>query len=78
MVQMVRAVDSISHALPRVNPQIRYWSQDIMVNSTASSNLNQSYRDVNQPIHVEPAAKLFLSPAALQVLQQLRDWDAHR
>ena len=78
MSLMIRAIDNVSHSLTRVNPQIRYWSQDIMVNSTGSSNLNKSYRDVNQPIHVEPAAKLLLSPAALQVLQQLRDWDAHK
>ena len=50
------------------NPQSRYWSQDIMVNSTGSSSLNRSYRDVNQPIHVEPAAKLYLSPEALSQL----------
>ena len=54
------------------NPQTRYWSQDILVNSTGSSSLNRSYRDVNQPIHVEPAAKLFLSLEALRILIDLR------
>jgi len=58
--------------LPRVNGQIRYHSQDIMVNSVGSSSLNQSYRNINQPIHVEPAAKLQLSPAALSYLQNNR------
>lgn len=52
------------------NPQTRYLSQDIMVNSTGSVSLNRSYRDVNQPIHVEPAAKLQLSPEALEYLQR--------
>jgi len=52
------------------NPQTRYLSQDIMVNSTGSVSLNRSYRDVNQPIHVEPAAKLELSPEALEYLQR--------
>jgi hypothetical protein len=41
-----------------------------MVNSTGSSSLNRSYRDVNQPIHVEPAAKLYLSPEALAQLSR--------
>ena len=50
------------------NPQTRYISQDILVNSIGSSSLNRSYRDVNQPIHVEPAAKLYLSPEALAQL----------
>jgi hypothetical protein len=52
------------------NPQYRYVSQDIMVNSTGSVSLNRSYRDVNQPIHVEPAAKLQLSPEALEWLRR--------
>ena len=51
------------HNIP--NPQVRYLSQDIMVNSTGSNSMNRSYRDVNNPIHVEPAAKLYLSPEAL-------------
>lgn len=55
-----------------INPQARYLSQDIMVNSTGSSSLNRSYREVNQPIHVEPAAKLFLSLEALRILIDLR------
>ena len=54
------------------NLQTRYLSQDILVNSTGSVSLNRSYRDVNQPIHVEPAAKLFLSLEALRVLIDLR------
>lgn len=52
------------------NLQYRYLSQDIMVNSTGSVSLNRSYRDVNQPIHVEPAAKLELSPEALEWLRR--------
>lgn len=52
------------------NLQYRYLSQDIMVNSTGSVSLNRSYRDVNQPIHVEPAAKLQLSPEALEWLRR--------
>ena len=52
------------------SPQCRYLSQDIMVNSTGSVSLNRSYRDVNQPIHVEPAAKLELSPEALEWLRR--------
>ena len=53
-----------------VNPQTRYFSQDILANSTGQSTLNRSYRDVNRPIHVEPAAKLQLSPEALEYLQR--------
>lgn len=53
-----------------VNLQARYLSQDIMVTSVASHSLNHSYRDVNRPIHVEPAAKLQLSPEALEYLQR--------
>lgn len=56
------------HNIP--NPQVRYLSQDIMVNSTGSNSLNRSYRDVNNPIHVEPAAKLYLSPEALDHLNR--------
>jgi len=41
---------------------------DTTVNSLGSVRINKSYRDVNNPIHVEPAAKLFLSPDALAVL----------
>jgi hypothetical protein len=54
------------------NLQTRYLSQDILTNSTSSVSLNRSYRDVNQPIHVEPAAKLFLSLEALRVLTNIR------
>ena len=54
------------------NLQTRYLSQDILVNSIGSVSLNHSYRDVNQPIHVEPAAKLLLSLEALRVLIDLR------
>ena len=53
-----------------VNLQTRYVSQDIMVTSVASQGLNHSYRDVNRPIHVEPAAKLELSPEALAYLKR--------
>lgn len=60
----------VTHAV--TNPQSRYWSQDIIVNSTGSNSLNKSYRDVNQPIHVEPAAKLMLSLEALEYLQRSR------
>lgn len=63
-------VDAIMAVTPRVNPQVRYWSQDIMVNSTASVNVNQSYRDVNQPIHVEPAVKLQITPDTLSKLRE--------
>ena len=55
------------------NLQARYLSQDILVNSTGSVSLNRSYRDVNQPIHVEPAAKIFLSPEAIRILPDLRN-----
>ena len=44
------------------------YSQDILVNSISGRPTNSSYRDVNNPIHVEPAAKLFLSPEALATL----------
>ncbi len=47
------------------------YSQDILVNSISGSSLNKSYRDVNNPIHVEPAAKLFLSPDALKILTKI-------
>jgi len=46
------------------------YSQDILVNSISGRPLNMSYRDVNNPIHVEPAAKLFLSPGALAILTE--------
>ena len=55
------------------NLQARYLSQDILVNSTGSVSLNRSYRDVNQPIHVEPAAKIFLSLEAIRILSDLRN-----
>ena len=48
------------------------YSQDTLVNSISGRPLNKTYRDVNNPIHVEPAAKLFLSPAALAILTELR------
>ena len=65
-------VEAIMGVIPYsyVNPQTRYYSQDIMVNSTGSNSLNRSYRDVNNPIHVEPAAKLYLSPEALEHLNR--------
>lgn len=48
------------------------FSQDTVVNSIGSKPLNQSYRDVNAPIHVpvqvHPAAIVTLSPAAMQIL----------
>jgi len=53
-----------------INPQTRYLSQDILVNSTGQSTLNRSYRDINTPRHVEPAAKLELSPEALEYRQR--------
>jgi len=43
------------------NPQDRYRAQDIMVNSVG----NKSYRNVNAPVHVEPAVKIQLSQEAL-------------
>jgi len=49
-------------------PSLIYRSQDILVSSVGSVKLEKSYRDVNTPIHVEPAAKLFLSPEALMIL----------
>ena len=55
------------------NLQARYLSQDILVNSIGSTSLNRSYRDLNQPIHVEPAAKLFLSIEAIRILFDLRN-----
>ena len=55
------------------NLQARYLSQDILVNSTGSASLNRSYRDVNLPIHVEPAAKIFLSLEAIRILSDLRN-----
>lgn len=48
-------------------------ADDVLVNSIGGVPTNQSYRNVNQPIHVEPAAKLYLSPAALEILTKLRN-----
>lgn len=53
-----------------INPQTRYLSQDILVDSTGQSTLNRRYREVNTPQHVEPAAKLELSPEALEYRQR--------
>lgn len=47
------------------NPQDRYRAQDIMVNSVGSVALNKSYRNVNAPVHVEPAVKIQLSQEAM-------------
>lgn len=55
---------------PIISVLQKYLSQDILVNSIGSSSLNQSYRDVNRPIHVEPAAKIYLSPEAIELLRQ--------
>jgi hypothetical protein len=57
------AFPSLTHRYP-----FHIMSNDILVNSIGGVSVNQSYRNVNQPIHVEPAAKLFLSPAALKML----------
>jgi hypothetical protein len=48
------------------------YSQDTIVNSISGRPTNKSYRDINNPIHVEPAAKLFLSPDALAILTDLQ------
>ena len=54
--------------------QMHRWSQwvvqDIVVNSLGSQPVNQTYRDVTRPIHVEPAAKIYLSPEALALVTQ--------
>jgi hypothetical protein len=52
------------------NMQARYLSQDILVTSIASQSLNNR----SETIYVEPAAKILLSPAALEVLKKLRSW----
>ena len=57
---------------PMAHLQERYISQDIMVTSMSSVSLNRSYRDVNQPIHVEPAAKIQLSQEALDIIRSLK------
>jgi hypothetical protein len=48
------------------------FSQDTVVNSIGAKPFNQSYRDVNVPVHVpiqvHPAAIVTLSPAAMQIL----------
>ena len=56
------------------NPQDRYRAQDIMVNSVGSVALNQSYRNVNAPVHVEPAVKIQFSPEALDILRRMEKW----
>jgi hypothetical protein len=45
---------------------------DILVNSVGGCPTNRSYRDISSPIHVEPAAKLRLSPQALAILTDLQ------
>jgi len=54
--------------------QLHRWDQwvvqDTAVNSIGSIPVNASYRDVNNPIHIEPAAKLYLSPEALAIITQ--------
>ena len=53
-------------------PSLIYKSQDTVVNNLGSIRLEKSYRNINNPIHVEPAAKLFLSPEALMILHENR------
>lgn len=55
-----------------VFPSQIYRSQDMIVNSVGSVRLEKSYRDVNNPIQVEPAAKLYLSPEAMMILYESR------
>lgn len=69
-INVVRGRHMTTTRVAIVNPQTRYLSQDILVNSTGQSSLNRSYRDVNTPIHVEPAAKLQLSLEALEYLER--------
>jgi len=64
----------IEHFYPSLLNRYRYmvFSQDTVVNSIGAKPLNQSYRDVNVPVHVpiqvHPAAIVTLSPAAMQIL----------
>jgi len=57
---------------PRLNYVYPVSATDILVNSVGGQRLNGSYRDVNHPIHVEPAARLHLSPQALEILTRER------
>ena len=59
----------ISALYPSAAYRWEQWvAQDTSVNSIGGRPINQSYRNVNQPIHVEPAAKLYLSPEALALV----------
>ncbi len=55
------------------NPQDRYRAQDIMVNSIGSVALNKSYRNVNEPVHVEPAVKIQISQEAMEILHREKE-----
>ncbi|NBP03873.1 MAG: hypothetical protein EBU90_28010 [Proteobacteria bacterium] len=65
---------NLSTLYPSTLHRYRYevFSQDTLVNSIGSVSVNQSYRDVNVPVHVpiqtHPAAILTLSPDALALL----------
>lgn len=59
----------ISALYPSAAYRWEQWvAQDTSVNSIGGIRVNPSYRQVNQPIHVEPAAKLYLSPEALAIV----------
>jgi len=63
---LYKVFPSTVHRYPYQN-----YSQDTLVNSTGGTTINQSYRNVSSPVHVEPAAKLFLSPEALAILTEV-------
>lgn len=64
---LYRVFPSTVHRYPYQN-----YSQDTVVNSIGGRPINKSYRNVNNPIHVEPTAKLFLSLDALTILTELQ------
>ncbi|NDG29731.1 hypothetical protein EB118_06515 [bacterium] len=61
----------ISALYPNMNYRWDQWVvQDTAVNSIGSRPVTASYREVNNPVHVEPAAKLYLSPEAIRIITQ--------
>ncbi len=64
----------ISHFYPSLIHRHDYmvFVQDTVVNDIGSKPINNSYRNVNAPVHVpiqvHPAAIISLSPDALQLL----------
>jgi len=67
-------IQDISQVFPSLWNRYSGWviSENTVQNSLGSISVTASYREVNSPIHVEPAAKLSLSPEALAILTRTK------